>query len=344
MIPLGMEYTSTAQGAALKQVKCAQCDHEYMYVLERWAEASESSFLFLDNEGAAQAAQENAQAKLQAKLRRCFDLVPCPECGWVQEEMLVKARSEYRSGLFWTGLIMLIACVPVGFVGIILNGLRGEHNPLIPWPWYFGLFACVPVGGLLLMLVKTIMTWSYEPNSDGERDKWRERGRARCLSPEQIAAILNESAPAPDEIPPEFIMFLHPEEQIRERLRKPEEFVDLVKAVLDAIKHYFAQLPAGPGFTLQVAYALLPGNKLLIEMQTNPSPQPEEILAGLCTELEKVPRPQAIGGPVAFATRELIWGGNPRGEHQCDMPFTTLLPPGWNGPLDGALLTIAKQR
>src|SRR5262245_28452231 len=51
-IPTGVDYTSTVTGSVLKQVRCEQCNLEYLYEMTRSARGEGTSLLFLDNEGA----------------------------------------------------------------------------------------------------------------------------------------------------------------------------------------------------------------------------------------------------------------------------------------------------
>jgi hypothetical protein len=77
-IPYAMDYTSTMSGAVLKLVRCEHCGTEYVYKMQRMATGEGTSFLFLDNHGAADRAAARAEETLQRKLERGVDLVPCP--------------------------------------------------------------------------------------------------------------------------------------------------------------------------------------------------------------------------------------------------------------------------
>ena len=91
-VPVAMSYTAKVKGRQLKLVSCVQCSEEYVYALERAAQAEDTSILFLDNAGAKARAEAAAQAKLNAKLERECDVVPCPACGHIQPDMVKQAR------------------------------------------------------------------------------------------------------------------------------------------------------------------------------------------------------------------------------------------------------------
>src|SRR5262249_45982481 len=77
-------------------------------------------------------------------------------------------------------------------------------------------------------------------------------------------------------------------------------FLDFVQAVDGAVKGYFRDVPLPGAHDLQVACALLPGGRLLLEVQARPEDVPGETLTGLRRRVEAVARPEVRHGPVAF--------------------------------------------
>jgi hypothetical protein len=105
-IPYAMRYTATLQGQAAKLVCCEQCQFEYVYLIARKASGEGTSWLFVDNQGAQQRAQDAAAERLTAKLERARDVVPCPACGWLQKDMVERARRQ-RYGWMATAMAVL---------------------------------------------------------------------------------------------------------------------------------------------------------------------------------------------------------------------------------------------
>ena len=138
-------------------------------------------------------------------------------------------------------------------------------------------------------------------------------------------------------LPREFLILLNPDDQINQRVDS-RAFQDLVGAVLDVIKKHFSRLPARRGFDLQVACAILPGGKLLTEIQTSPPEGLGDIFNGLREQMMTLPLPRVIRGPVAFASRDLIRGGCPESELAFAFPFSSLTTPGESRPLDEVLM------
>jgi hypothetical protein len=71
----------------------------------------------LDNAGAQRRAQGQAQAVLEHKLKKECDAVPCPKCGWYQDQMVAKMRDEYYLWIWYTGLVVAFAGAVVGTLG-----------------------------------------------------------------------------------------------------------------------------------------------------------------------------------------------------------------------------------
>ncbi len=108
-IPIGRKYISTVSGTVLKYVHCSHCQYTFTYLMKREAKGDATSWLFLNNRGAAIKAQENATQSLEFKLRTEIDAVRCQNCGIYQTNMVNKLEKEawnrvYRTGL-WFGLI-----------------------------------------------------------------------------------------------------------------------------------------------------------------------------------------------------------------------------------------------
>jgi hypothetical protein len=115
MIPIvWTEYTATVQGRILKLVPCENCATEYVYVLEREAMGTGTSFYLLNEDGAEQQAKSDAVEALQAYLQNDFDAVPCPVCGHYQRHMFPKLY-DGGSMLVQTArlIVLMAACLAV---------------------------------------------------------------------------------------------------------------------------------------------------------------------------------------------------------------------------------------
>jgi hypothetical protein len=178
-IPVGSDHVCVITGRAAKLVRCEACRLEFVYVVERSAESSAFSLLFLDESGAEKRAAESATRRLNSFLDRAVDPVPCPGCGWVQRHMFRPARALHRRGLLVAGGVVAIGVIPLTLVGGLLNALVPAVGPAIPWPLFLKLMGLVLAIGVGLMLAKVVLAYRFDPNA-GDRDLNRMLGRERA--------------------------------------------------------------------------------------------------------------------------------------------------------------------
>jgi tetratricopeptide (TPR) repeat protein len=139
----------------------------------------------------------------------------------------------------------------------------------------------------------------------------------------------------------EFLMLLTPDYHINQRMERPEQFVDFVKAVVDATEEYFQKFPPVCGLDLRVACAVLPQDKVLLEIALWPREQFGAIVPGLRKHLEALPRPKVNYGPVAFSSQSVVQGGSSEEHEGFGFPFASLMKPGQQGALDDLLMGAA---
>jgi hypothetical protein len=187
-IPYATDYTSTLSGSVLKFVPCEQCGTEYVYQMERTATGSGTSLLFLDNEGASERASSQAEAQLRRKLERGVDLVPCPRCGWYQQNMIPKARKQYRRWMLNTGAVLAVSLLPVGLFGAMANA--GKHGPpTIPWPLFLAGLIAFALVGIGLMVAKSVLASRHDPNGQDVETR-KQLGQSRAILREELEKMI----------------------------------------------------------------------------------------------------------------------------------------------------------
>ena len=188
-IPSGISYIHTASGSVLRLVCCESCHAEYAYQLKRTAEGDGTSYFFLNNRGAATRASRQAEASLRYKLEHGVDLVPCPECGWYQNNMRAKARRLHRRWMFTTGACLLIILIPVGSMAV--GATFGD--PRIPLTIPLLAFLCcliaLAVVAISLIAAKLISARQYDPNSEDATVR-KQIGRSRAIWGQELAEII----------------------------------------------------------------------------------------------------------------------------------------------------------
>ena len=104
-------------------------------------------------------------------------------------------------------------------------------------------------------------------------------------------------------MPPDFVLLPTPDRHLQERIRT-EHLIMFVESALAVITENCNHPPPALA-ELQVACALLPGNRLVVEVQTDPAEARLALAKGITFRLRQLTVPSVEGGPVAFARRAL---------------------------------------
>ncbi len=98
LIPVGTKYSCSLSGWMWKNVVCESCQSEYRYKAVEVVTGVADDFLWVDKSGAKKRAEEQAHNKLERRLARAIEPVPCPNCGWYQKNMTALFK---RKRLIW---------------------------------------------------------------------------------------------------------------------------------------------------------------------------------------------------------------------------------------------------
>ncbi len=157
-IYFGRTHSAWSTNSVLKRVICDQCSTEYYYQMTRTGQGRGESPFMLDEKQAAARAQYAADRQLQLRLESDTELVPCPRCHWVNDELIRGFRRQR-----WTRLVSY-ASVPLVIVGIflllIVPGLRPTSLLLIG----AALLALCLFSPLWLRLVRHLLRLRIDPN------------------------------------------------------------------------------------------------------------------------------------------------------------------------------------
>jgi hypothetical protein len=181
------------RGSALKEVHCESCDSEYVYHVTRKAKADGTSILFFGMAAARRRAHDEAMKKLQKKLAKAIEAVPCPACGWYQAAMIPMFK---RKRLRWVKIIGLLSAAT--FV-VLLLWTWATHAIFagLPFPdWYDTLLvADVLAGGVgfTLLLGRAISNWNFDANAFDPEIRIQQ-ARTRALLREEYFEVANREA------------------------------------------------------------------------------------------------------------------------------------------------------
>jgi hypothetical protein len=81
-------YESTVVGKRLVPVACEKCRCEYFFELARVGSGVAQAPYGIATKRAARFAQERAERDLNYRLQNDAELVPCPKCGWINDDLI----------------------------------------------------------------------------------------------------------------------------------------------------------------------------------------------------------------------------------------------------------------
>lgn len=143
-----------------------------------------------------------------------------------------------------------------------------------------------------------------------------------------------QNDPGEGDIPPDFDLLLTPDYHVRERLHE-EKFIEFVESALTVITEYCNNPPSTLA-ELQVGCALLPENRLVVDIQTGPSEVRSLHAKGIAPRLRQLAVPSVEDGPVIFA-RRIRFRQTSEGS-SCALPFACFVNTEQPTPLDEVLL------
>jgi hypothetical protein len=173
-----VDFSSRLQGKVAKEVACTGCGEHYVYILEREASGSGTSLYGLDNSGAQERALSSAAAKLDDYLRNDFEIVPCPNCGTYQPEMVASLKRSHKMWI-WTlgaGLMLLAGIVGLVTLFFMISGSLSGGTIAAAVVVVLGL----TMTALCLFRVHRDFGEQYDPNA-GDAEPRKEIGRSLAI-------------------------------------------------------------------------------------------------------------------------------------------------------------------
>jgi hypothetical protein len=160
MIYFGRRYSVTLRQTIVRQVRCEKCNASYNYPVVRTAVGTGRSAYMLDNAGAQSRAKASAQSKLQAAISNGVEVVPCPSCGWLQQNMVRLLRDRQY---VWTFPAGLATAIVAGFVALVVALLAWNGSALLFIP--SAVLLLIATGGVGLIFLGRAWREKFDPNA-----------------------------------------------------------------------------------------------------------------------------------------------------------------------------------
>jgi hypothetical protein len=174
-IPIGTKHVAAVRGAVWKFVSCAHCRQGYAYLLELEATGEDHDLLFLDGKGSAERARAQAEHNLLEKSRNCVLPVPCPTCGFYQDDMARQLKEEAQIN-------------PLQVAGVVI-ALLSLIPLFIDIAYIWVLTVILAATGLTLVAYGYVLAFRFEPNA-GDPEPRKALGRKHAVWGEQLAGLL----------------------------------------------------------------------------------------------------------------------------------------------------------
>jgi hypothetical protein len=145
-------FSSASVGARLIRVECDQCHSEYFYQLARISTARTTAPYGEGVRRAQESAGNQSERKLHERLAGEAELVPCPNCNWINNDLV----EGYRKGqyCYFSGLAIVVAAV--GSASSLIAAWFFSVGPAadqaaIPYCMYGGPALFVSIAGVLIL-------------------------------------------------------------------------------------------------------------------------------------------------------------------------------------------------
>jgi hypothetical protein len=147
--------TSDIVGSRVVQVVCDKCRCEYHYLLSRLGSGHGISAYGLGGKAAEENATMGANKALTRRLGNDADLVPCPKCNWINDDLVNRYRRASYRGWIRTGWNLAAIGGSATFIGGCVNshGAPGgaAEKVMIAGPLFFlVLWAGMAIAPMLL--------------------------------------------------------------------------------------------------------------------------------------------------------------------------------------------------
>jgi hypothetical protein len=191
----GKTFESSRAGGCIVGVVCDRCGRAYYYELARIGTGAHTAPYGIGSSRASQKAQDHSESDLQRRLAMEAELVPCPRCHWISEDLV----EGYRLGRY-RGVGKL--AFAVGFAGSILSLIVAWFihigSPLDRW-----LLPYLLIGGpatftgiaMTLLLLRRWLRSRIQPNRGFPQETRLPPGTPPALIMDEVTQSLRVALP-----------------------------------------------------------------------------------------------------------------------------------------------------
>lgn len=151
-------------GSGIASVQCRKCGCDYHYELTRIGTGSSVAPYAIGSASAERSAQQQSRKDLASRLGGEAELVPCPNCNWINNDLVAGyRRSRYRQLGWLAAIIAFFGTVCCLFCAwFVANGPAADRNAL-PYFLIYGPIFCLCLAGTSI-LVRNWLRALIRPN------------------------------------------------------------------------------------------------------------------------------------------------------------------------------------
>jgi hypothetical protein len=195
----GRNYHSTAIGVRLVEVSCDQCGARYFFELARIGSGAATAPYAIGTASAERSAKNRAQRDRDRRLEEEAELVPCPKCLWINEDLVARYRRGRYRGATKTA-------TGIGFAGISLTLITAWVASLGPAPAGRATIVSILTNGItisigisgFILLVRHFLRQRIQPNRDYPLPPRLPHGSPTALVPNSETGELEAAPLAPN--------------------------------------------------------------------------------------------------------------------------------------------------
>jgi MFS family permease len=161
---VGKIFTATEAGQRLEGVTCEKCGTAFHYELTRVGVGKGSAPYLLGQASAAGRAGSAATRDLAKRLSEEAELVPCPKCHWVNQDLVDRyRRRQYRRAPLLIVIVVVAGFVAAPILGAGLTEAFG-YSSRIPSTVSLGVMAVCLLSPAWVLLGRRQLRRSIDPN------------------------------------------------------------------------------------------------------------------------------------------------------------------------------------
>ncbi len=170
LVYVSRKFTATVTGKELKSVTCEKCATEFHYELSRTGSGEASAAYYVGQDAAKNRAEKRAKESLVKRLSRETEMVPCPQCKWINSAAIAQFRKTRYQGTLIFGIVLSL----FGFITALILYWTYEdtfRKPRQAFPKEVAVTCGISVGVFAFFwLAQRLLRRGIDPNRSKDRN------------------------------------------------------------------------------------------------------------------------------------------------------------------------------